>query len=105
MTAAAFKPEAPLKPAPHIAAIDPVKPNTTALATADTILSPRFYTTDFAALDSIDITPVRTEWDALIAEMAADPNKNHFRRTEAFETALLALPEALRKEFVDFLVS
>jgi magnesium-protoporphyrin IX monomethyl ester (oxidative) cyclase len=105
MTAAAYKPEAPLKPAPHIAAIDPVKPNTNALATADTILSPRFYTTDFAALDSIDVTPVREEWDALIAEMAADPNKNHFRRTEAFETALLALPEALRKEFVDFLVS
>jgi magnesium-protoporphyrin IX monomethyl ester aerobic oxidative cyclase len=105
MTAAAFKPEAPLKPAHHIAAIDPVKPNTNALATADTILSPRFYTTDFAALDSIDVTPVREEWDALIAEMAADPNKNHFRRTEAFETALLALPEALRKEFVDFLVS
>jgi magnesium-protoporphyrin IX monomethyl ester (oxidative) cyclase len=105
MTAAAFTPEAPLKPAPHIAAIDPVKPNTNALATADTILSPRFYTTDFAALDGIDVTPVRAEWDALIAEMAADPNRNHFRRTEAFETALLALPEALRKEFVDFLVS
>ena len=62
--------------------------DTTRMAQTDTILSPRFYTTDFVAMDRIDVTPVRAEWDALIAEMASDPNRNHFRRSEAFETAL-----------------
>ena len=79
--------------------------DTTALAQADTVLSPRFYTTDFAAMDRIDVEPVRDQWDALMAEMAADPNRDHFRRDAAFENAIESLPEDLRKEFVDFLVS
>jgi magnesium-protoporphyrin IX monomethyl ester (oxidative) cyclase len=75
-------------------------------AQTTTLLSPRFYTTDFAELDRLDVTPVRAEWDALIAEMRSDPNKTHFRRTEAWDHVDLAdLPEGLRKEFVDFLVS
>jgi magnesium-protoporphyrin IX monomethyl ester (oxidative) cyclase len=79
--------------------------DTNRLAQEDTVLSPRFYTTDFAAMDRMDITPVRAEWDALIAEMASDPNRNHFKRTEAFENILDQLEPELRREFVDFLVS
>ena len=79
---------------------------TTKLAQQDTLLAPRFYTTDFAALDRIDVSGVRGEWDALLAEMKADPNRQHFRRNEAWDTVdLMAMPEGLRKEFVDFLVS
>ena len=78
---------------------------TTRLAQTDTILSPRFYTTDFKELDAFGVDSVRSEWDKLMAEMEADPNKGHFRRTEAFDNALMSLPEGLRKEFVDFLVS
>ena len=48
------------------------------LATQDTMLTPRFYTTDFDALDAIDVDSVREEWDALIEEMVGDPNKKHF---------------------------
>jgi magnesium-protoporphyrin IX monomethyl ester (oxidative) cyclase len=81
------------------------KPDTMGLALRDTVLSPRFYTTDFAALDRVDVGPVRQEWDALLAEMASDPNKNHFRRSGPFDNRLENLPEDLRKEFVDFLVS
>jgi len=80
-------------------------PDTMGLALRDTVLSPRFYTTDFEALDRVDVGPVRQEWDALLAEMASDPNKNHFRRSEPFDNKLESLPEDLRKEFVDFLVS
>jgi magnesium-protoporphyrin IX monomethyl ester (oxidative) cyclase len=79
---------------------------TTRTAQRDTLLAPRFYTTDFDALDKISIEPVREEWDALLAEMKADPNKGHFKRNEAWdEVKLDDLPEGLRKEFVDFLVS
>lgn len=78
---------------------------TTRQAQKDTVLSPRFYTTDFKAMDKLDITPVRAEWDTLIAEMASDPNRNHFKRAEAFENILETLEPELRKEFVDFLVS
>ena len=41
----------------------------------------------------------------LLAEMAADPNRDHFKRAEAFENTLEQLEPELRREFVDFLVS
>jgi magnesium-protoporphyrin IX monomethyl ester (oxidative) cyclase len=81
------------------------KPDTMAIATRETVLSPRFYTTDFDALDSIDVSPVREEWDALMAEMVGDPNKRHFRRNATFDGVIEALEPELRAEFIDFLVS
>jgi magnesium-protoporphyrin IX monomethyl ester (oxidative) cyclase len=79
---------------------------TTLQATTETVLSPRFYTTDFDAMDRIDVSAVRADWDALMAEFHQDLNKGHFVRTEAFdEFRLEALPEPLRKELVEFLVS
>jgi magnesium-protoporphyrin IX monomethyl ester (oxidative) cyclase len=82
----------------QIATAIPVRLDTNSLAKEDTVLSPRFYTTDFAAMDRIDVSLVRGEWDALIAEMASDPNRNHFKRTEAFENTLEALePRRIRR--------
>ena len=54
--------------------------DTTAMATETTLLNPRFYTTDFDEMDRIDVTPVRAEWDKLIAQMKSDPNKGHFKK-------------------------
>jgi magnesium-protoporphyrin IX monomethyl ester (oxidative) cyclase len=55
----------------------------TEVAMQNTLLTPRFYTTDFDEMDAIDVTPVRAEWDRLIAGMKADPNKGHFKKTDA----------------------
>ncbi len=71
----------------------------------ETILSPRFYTTDFAELDRIDIEPVRAEWDELLGVMEADPNRLHFRRQQSFAGIVEALPPDVRDEFVDFMLS
>ncbi|MEM7056027.1 MAG: magnesium-protoporphyrin IX monomethyl ester (oxidative) cyclase [Pseudomonadota bacterium] len=78
----------------------------TALAMQDTILTPRFYTTNFDELDAIDVTPVREEWDALITEMKSDPNKGHFKKNEDWDKIDWdAMDPHLKKEFIDFLIS
>ncbi len=76
-----------------------------AIATQDTMLTPRFYTTDYDALDAIDVTPVRAEWDQLIADMVGDPNKPHFKHSDRFKGVIEGLEPSLRQEFTDFLVS
>jgi magnesium-protoporphyrin IX monomethyl ester (oxidative) cyclase len=84
----------------------PVSPNdSTAMAQRDTLLSPRFYTTDFDAMDRIDVGLVRTEFDGLIEELRRDTNREHFARTPEFGRDTAPLPPALYQEFVDFLVS
>ncbi len=86
----------------------PVRSFETAAATEaaleNTVLSPRFYTTDFDELDRTDVEPVRAEWDKLIAEMRADPNRRHFQRNEEFDRTFAYEPE-LDREFRDFLIS
>ena len=80
--------------------------NTDGMARESTLLSPRFYTTDFDALDKMDVSGVRKEWDELLAEMESDPNKGHFKRTDDWDSmSFESLPEGLRNEFTDFMVS
>ena len=78
----------------------------TTLARTDTLLNPRFYTTDFAEMDKLDVSSVRTAWDALMAEFRRDVNKGHFVRNAAFGTVdPETIPPALRAELLHFLVS
>ena len=85
--------------------LDRVPNATTREALSSTMLSPRFYTTDFEAMDRLDVSQVKEEWDELIAEMRRDPNKGHFVRNADWQFELASLPEGLRHEFLDFLVS
>ncbi|MGI4796293.1 MAG: magnesium-protoporphyrin IX monomethyl ester (oxidative) cyclase [Janthinobacterium lividum] len=79
--------------------------STTEMAREDTMLAPRFYTTDFEAMSKIDVSGVRREWDSLIAEMRSDPNKGHFIRDERSDVDLSGMEPALRAELLEFLVS
>jgi len=88
------------------ASVAALAPNeTTRQAEQSTLLSPHFYTTDFRAMNRIDVSAIRTEWDELIAEFRRDANRGHFMRTAEFAAEAAALPAELRREFMDFLVS
>jgi magnesium-protoporphyrin IX monomethyl ester (oxidative) cyclase len=78
---------------------------TTKAAQEDAVLNPRFYTTDFAAMDRVDVSSMRAQWDELIDEFRRDPNKDHFKRNDEFDADFSGMDPELRQEFVDFLVS
>jgi magnesium-protoporphyrin IX monomethyl ester (oxidative) cyclase len=79
--------------------------SSTAQAQRDTLLAPRFYRTDYAALDRIDVTPVRREWDAMMQEFRDDKNREHFRKEIDFDAEVHEMSDELREEFLDFLIS
>jgi magnesium-protoporphyrin IX monomethyl ester (oxidative) cyclase len=74
-------------------------------ALQDTVLTPRFYTTDFAAMDKIDVSAIRPQWEALMTEFRADINTDHFQRPADMMADCSNLPPALYKEFSEFLIS
>ncbi|MDG1280790.1 MAG: magnesium-protoporphyrin IX monomethyl ester (oxidative) cyclase [Pseudorhodobacter sp.] len=78
----------------------------TDLAMQNTLLTPRFYTTDFDEMDAINVEPVRKDWDKLIGQMKADPNKGHFKKNADWDQIdWEGMDPALKAEFLDFLVS
>ncbi|MFK8029539.1 MAG: magnesium-protoporphyrin IX monomethyl ester (oxidative) cyclase [Gammaproteobacteria bacterium] len=79
---------------------------TTQSANTETLLTPRFYSTDFDAMDRLDLEPVRKEWDEMMDEFRRDSNHDHFKRDEeAFKAEIQELSPELKEEFLAFLVS
>ncbi len=74
-------------------------------ARTENLISPRFYTTDYAAMNRLDVSALRAEWDAMLAEYEGDNNHDHFKRDEAFASEIRELPDGLRQEFLDFLIT
>jgi magnesium-protoporphyrin IX monomethyl ester (oxidative) cyclase len=78
-------------------------------AAQSSMLSPRFYTTDFAEIDRISVESVRAEWDVMMREYEGDNNHDHFQRDDAFAAevahSMPNLSKEMRQEFMDFLVS
>jgi magnesium-protoporphyrin IX monomethyl ester (oxidative) cyclase len=79
------------------------------LAKSETVLTPRFYTTDYAAMNRLDVSPVRAEWDTMMAEYEGDNNHDHFQRDASFAAEVAAASQQwspqLRRDFQEFLVS
>lgn len=69
----------------------------------ETLLTPRFYTTDFQALAAMDVSDHTDELQAVVAELQADYNRYHFVRDEDFEHAWNLVDEDTRRSFIDFL--
>lgn len=78
-------------------------------ALTESLVSPRFYTTDFATFDRLDVNLVRKEWDTMMAEYEGDNNHDHFQRDAAFaeeaREGLAKMSPEMKQEFLDFLIS
>lgn len=69
----------------------------------DTILTPRFYTTDFEEMASMDISVNEDELQAILEEFRADYNRHHFVRDEEFQQSWDRIDGETRRLFVEFL--
>uniref|UniRef100_A0A1Z1M083 Magnesium-protoporphyrin IX monomethyl ester [oxidative] cyclase n=1 Tax=Dipterocladia arabiensis TaxID=2007176 RepID=A0A1Z1M083_9FLOR len=69
----------------------------------ETLLTPRFYTTDFNEMSKLDISLNIEEFEALLIEFRADYNKQHFIRDEEFEQSWHHLDTKTKALFIEFL--
>ncbi|KAK9837644.1 hypothetical protein WJX74_002026 [Apatococcus lobatus] len=77
-------------------------------ASADTVLTPRFYTTDFDQMEEMfnlekNPTLPMDEFEAMLSEFSTDYNQTHFVRNETFKKAAEGVQGEPRKIFVEFL--
>ncbi|CAI5934190.1 unnamed protein product [Closterium sp. NIES-65] len=80
----------------------------------ETLLTPRFYTTDFDEMERVNFTTLdatsdinpylnQAEFDACLEEFKADYNQTHFVRTPEFKAAADKIQGPAREIFVEFL--
>jgi magnesium-protoporphyrin IX monomethyl ester (oxidative) cyclase len=87
---------------PTTANFDEIRPGVKAPA-KDTILTPRFYTTDFEEMARMDVSGNEAELQAIIAEFREDYNRHHFVRNDQFDGAWDHIQGEKRQVFVEFL--
>ncbi|MBF2065554.1 MAG: magnesium-protoporphyrin IX monomethyl ester (oxidative) cyclase [Calothrix sp. C42_A2020_038] len=69
----------------------------------ETLLTPRFYTTDFDEMARMDLSVNEDELRAILEEFRADYNRHHFVRDTQFEQSWDHIDGETRKLFVEFL--
>lgn len=74
----------------------------------ESLLTPRFYTTDFDEMEQLFNTEINKnlnmgEFEALLQEFKTDFNQTHFVRNKEFKEAADKLQGPLRQIFVEFL--
>lgn len=69
----------------------------------ETILTPRFYTTDFEEMAQMDMSVNEDELRALMEEFRADYNRHHFVRSDVFDKSWDHISGETRNLFIEFL--
>jgi magnesium-protoporphyrin IX monomethyl ester (oxidative) cyclase len=69
----------------------------------ETLLTPRFYTTDFDAVAQLDISADEAQLKAIVDELRADYNRHHFVRDSEFQQSWEQIDGETRRAFIDFL--
>lgn len=69
----------------------------------ESILTPRFYTTDFDEMAKMDISVNEDELRAILEEFRTDYNRHHFVRNEDFEQSWEHIDGDTRRLFIEFL--
>ncbi len=69
----------------------------------ETLLTPRFYSTDFDAVARLDLSSQEEELQAVMSELRADYNRHHFTRSEEFKQSWEHVDTETRRAFIDFL--
>jgi magnesium-protoporphyrin IX monomethyl ester (oxidative) cyclase len=87
----------------------PTKPNLEALhpgaktPAKETLLTPRFYTTDFDEMGKMDLSVNEDELRALVEELRIDYNQKHFVRDARFDQSWDRIDGETRQLFMEFL--
>ena len=69
----------------------------------ETLLTPRFYTTDFKEMSELDISSNEAEIKAIVEEFRVDYNRDHFIRDKEFSNSWESFDDATRNIFIEFL--
>jgi len=69
----------------------------------ETLLTPRFYTTNFQEISQLDISSNREEIESIVEEFRIDYNRDHFIRDKEFLNTWEFFDESTRKIFIEFL--
>lgn len=71
--------------------------------TKETVLTPRFYTTDFQEISQLDIRSNIEEIQSIIEEFRLDYNRDHFIRDQEFVASWEIFDPVTRNIFIEFL--
>lgn len=69
----------------------------------ESLLTPRFYTTDFQQMSQLNIDSNKEEIEAIVEEFRIDYNRDHFVRDKEFLKSASLLDEKTKNIFVEFL--
>ena len=69
----------------------------------ETLLTPRFYTTNFKEISELDVSENKEEIEAIVEEFRIDYNRDHFIRDKEFLTKWDYFDDTTRNIFIEFL--